>query len=392
MSNPARFDQLIGGIYDAALDSALWPAFMDRLAASLNASLGMLWMHDFSSGSVNLEHGGGNVSAVTGLDSVALAQFTNYYAARNVWLPNASQLAEGSITVSSVLYPDALLKRTEFYSDFLRQQDLFYAVGSSIIKQGSRDVKMSFVRSERAGRYRDDELNLVRQLMPHLRNAVVLHRELHRLKVLSASAMAALEMVPLGVILLTSSGLLLHANRRAHELLTRTATLRFGAGGAIHAASAAASTVLQRLIHDAVQTGVGKGRAHGGALRLVGASGRELQMLVTPLLAASSPFGGEAVAAIFCSDPAAVVSVLSRTLETLYRMTPAEAHLTEALVNGQSLKQYAEVKCVSMNTVRTQLKAAAAKTDAKRQADLVRIVLTGPAVFDTGFPLVQRKL
>jgi len=340
VSNPAKLDQLISGIYDAALDSARWPAFMKSLASSLNAGFGMLWMHDFNNGSVNLEHNGGNVSSVIGLDSAALAQYTNYYAAPNVnpWLPNASQLAEGSITVSSVLYPDALLKRTEFYSDFLRQQDLFYGVGSSIIKQGTRDVKMSFVRSERAGRYDDAELHLVRQLMPHLRNAVVLHRELYRLKLLSASAMAALEMVPVGVILLTSSGLLLHANRRAQELIARTAALRFGSAGTLHAASTAASAALQRLIHDAVQTGAGKGRAHGGALRLVSANGRGLQVLVTPLPVGSSPFGGEAMAAIFCSDPDAVIGAFSRTLETMYRMTPAEAQLTEALVNGQSCR------------------------------------------------------
>lgn len=382
MNDPAKISQLISSIYDAALDSARWPVFMDSLASSLNASFGMLWMHDFSNGSISLEISGGNVSAVTGLASAALAQYTNYYAGRNVWLPNASQLAEGSITVSSALYPDALLKNTEFYSDFLRQQDLFYAVGSSIVKQGTRDVKMSFVRSERVGRYNDAELQLVRQLMPHLKNAVVLHRELYRLQLMSASAMAALEMVPVGVILLTSSGLLLHANRRTHALVTRTGALRFGSAGTLHAASTTATASLQRLIHDAVQTGAGRGLAHGGALRLVGTSGRELQVLVTPLPVGSSPFGEDAMAAIFCSDPDAVVGVLSRTLEIMYRMTPAEAQLTEALVNGQSLKQYAEARCVTMNTVRTQLKAAAAKTGAKRQADLVRIVLTGPAILN----------
>ena len=61
-------------------------------------------------------------------------------------------------------------------------------------------------------------------------------------------------------------------------------------------------------------------------------------------------------------------------------MTPAEAALTEALVSGHSLQEFAELRSTSMHTVRTQLKAAAAKAGAKRQADLVRIVLTGPAV------------
>jgi DNA-binding CsgD family transcriptional regulator len=35
-----------------------------------------------------------------------------------------------------------------------------------------------------------------------------------------------------------------------------------------------------------------------------------------------------------------------------------------------------------VNTVRTQLKSILAKTGATRQADLVRMVLTGPAIFN----------
>lgn len=90
------------------------------------------------------------------------------------------------------------------------------------------------------------------------------------------------------------------------------------------------------------------------------------------------------MAAIICSDPEAGVGMLSHRLEAMYRMSPAEAQLAEALVNGLSLKQYAEARHTTMNTVRTQLKAAAAKIGARRQADLVRIVLTGPAIFDQG--------
>lgn len=381
MHDPAN---LVSHIYDAALDSSRWPSFMERLASSLNAGIGMLWLHDFAAARYSFDSNGGNISTVTGLDPTTQAEFAAYYGARNVWVPNASQLAEGSITVSSVLYPDALLKRTEWYDGFLRKCDLFYAVGSSIVKQEKRDVKMSFVRSERAGRFNDAELHLVRQLMPHLRNAVLLHRKLYRLNALAASAMAALEMVPMGIFLLTSSGLLMHANRRAHELANTTAALRIESAGAFQASTLAATASLQRLIHDAVSTGIGKSLSHGGALSLTGHNGRKLHLIVTPLPINPSPFGEDAAAAIFCTDPDATAGVVARQLESMFGMTPAEARLTEALVNGQSLQQYAEARRVTMNTVRTQLKAATAKTGAKRQAELVRIVLTGPAILGIG--------
>ena len=371
---------LVSRIYDAALDSSRWPSFMERLATSLNAGIGMLWLHDFEAARYSFDSDGGNLSTVTGLDATTLADFSAYYGARNVWVPNASKLAEGSVTISSVLYPDALLKRTEWYDGFLRKSDLFYAVGSSIVKEDKRDFKMSFVRSERAGRYDDAELHRVRQLLPHLRNAVLLHRHLYRLKALAASAMAALDLVPMGIVLLMKSGLLLHANRRAHELVATTAALRFESAGTLQAASPASSSALQRLIREAVGTATGKGLSHGGALRLRGRDGRRLHLIVTPLPLEPSPFGEGAAAALFCSDPDSLAAAVARQLEGMFGMTPAEARLTEALVHGQSLQQYADERCLSMSTVRTQLKAATAKTGTRRQADLVRIVLTGPAI------------
>ena len=126
------------------------------------------------------------------------------------------------------------------------------------------------------------------------------------------------------------------------------------------------------------------GLTRGGAIRLTGVGGRELHLLVTPLPGGFSPLGDEAPAVIFCSDPQASIALLSGRLETLYGMTPAEARLTEGLVSGQSLSEYADTRNVSINTVRSQLKAAAAKAGAKRQADLVRIVLTGPTILNSG--------
>ena len=379
MSHPAKLEQLVSGIYSAGVDSTRWPAFMANLASELNAGFGNLWLHDFSEGGSACDQPG-DVSAVAGLDAASIEGYRSHYAGLNVWLPNARDLAEGSITVSSALYPDRLLADTEFHDGFLRPNDLFYALGSSIVKQGTRDVKMSFVRSKRAGSYSGEELQLVQRLMPHLKNAVVLHRELSRSKLLAASALAALELAPVGVILLTNSGLLLHANSRAHDLCTWSGALRFK-DGALHAASPAATSQLQHLIRDAVRTGAGRGVGAGGALQLTGPAGRRLHALVSPLPVDSTVAGGNAMAAIFCSDPDAGIGALSQRLEVTYRMTRAEALLTQALVNGQSLQEYAQSRSTTMNTVRTQLKMAAGKAGARTQADLIRIVLTGPAIF-----------
>lgn len=379
MDDTVKNSRLIQHVYDAALDPAAWAAFMRDMSSSLDAGFGLLWMQDFSDGTSAFEMSARNVSCMTGLDAAAIDQYKNYYAARNVWLPHASGLAEGSVTVSSALYSDELLKRTEFHGDFLRRHDLFYAVGSSIVKEGTRDVKMSFVRSERAGRFEDASLRRMQQMIPHIRNAVVLHRKLSGLKILADTAMAALELIPVGILLLTADGLLLHANQHAHRLVARTAALGIVSGGVIHTDSIRCNARLQQLIRDAVQTGLGQSAGHGGSMRLIGRGG-ELNLRVTPLPTSTLPFGENVVAAIFCSAPDSVIGLLSVALQGIYLMTPAEAHLTELLINGKSLAQVALARSVSIHTVRSQLKSVMIRTGAKTQADLVRIVLTGPVI------------
>lgn len=380
--DPVRVGALIGSVYEAALDATRWPAFLERLASSLDAGGGMIWMHDFRNSSADLQGHGSDVSATVRMGESALASYASHYSGCNVWAANEAVLAEGATVTSSMLYPDRLLERTEFCNDWLGPQNLFYALGGAVIKQDTRSVKLSFMRSKRAGEYSADEFRLMEELMPHLQRAVELHRRLYKINALSASAMAVLDMLPWGVVLLNSTGTVLHANRGAHRLSRETAAISFGERGAVCGATASATATIDAVINSVVQTGLRNGTSPGGALRLKGAKGSELQILVSPLPGWVSPFGEQAAGAIFLNDPHAKAGRLVNALQVMYRMTPAEAKLTESLVNGHSLKAYAEKQCRTINTVRSQLRSATTKVGAKRQADLVRIVLTGPIMVD----------
>ena len=66
-------------------------------------------------------------------------------------------------------------------------------------------------------------------------------------------------------------------------------------------------------------------------------------------------------------------------LAKMFGLTPAEARLTGALVTGSTVEQYAQHRGVSVGTVRVQLKQVQAKTGARRQSELVRLVLSSAA-------------
>ena len=372
----------MGSIYAAGLDSTRWPTVLNQVSGEVGAAAGTIWMHDFRNSGASFETGGKNVSAYVGFDENTLVSYADHFSGINVWAANEEKLAAGSAVTSSILYPDSKLKHTEFYADWLRQQDLFYALGAVVEKQESCAVKLSFLRSERAGVYQAHELNVMRQLMPHLQTAVAMHRQMYRLEALAASTRGVLDLIRFGVILLTDNGTLMYANHSARSIATMTGALRFGPGGVIEAASVGATAKLQNLIRTSALTGAGKGLFSGGAMRLPTRDHRELQVFVAPMPSHATPFGESVSAAIFCNGPDAAVGGLVPSLQAIYQMTLAEASLTEALVNGQSLREFAEQRSTTLNTVRTQLKAATAKAGAKRQVDLVRMILTGPAILN----------
>lgn len=371
---------LIGSIYEAALDSTRWNDFLVQFSARLNSSAALIWGNDFSDRSVDIHGNSGSISTYHGFDPAAMETFAAYYCQRNVWTEDPLLHKEGFVVTSSGLYPDADLKHTEYYNDWLRPQDLFYSSAAIVSKRDDRSLNVTLVRSQNAGTYTPNELKVINSLMPHLQAAFALHRRLHRLEALNHATTGALEASPFGVILLDERTHILHANSLAQRLAKQSGLLRFGNNNSLHAVSYSDNATLQHCLHGAVMTGKNRSGGSGGALRLKGSGDSHLDLVTVPLPGWASPFGEHSAAAVFISNPKTTISSLSDRLKSLYGMTPAEAKLTEALVRGLTPQEYAERQQLSLHTVRAQFKTAASKAGTNRQADLVRIVLTGPAV------------
>ena len=74
----------------------------------------------------------------------------------------------------------------------------------------------------------------------------------------------------------------------------------------------------------------------------------------------------------------------ARQLMELFELSPAEARLTRALCQGDSLEAYALDQGVKLPTLRSQLRAVFAKTGTDRQASLLRLISGIPVLRDIG--------
>ena len=83
----------------------------------------------------------------------------------------------------------------------------------------------------------------------------------------------------------------------------------------------------------------------------------------------------ESYLAVICLDPDCPAQIDPTWLRGAYNITSTESEVANALLSGHTPRDIAAARGVSLETVRTHLKHLYAKTDTRRQADLVRVLL-----------------
>ena len=67
-------------------------------------------------------------------------------------------------------------------------------------------------------------------------------------------------------------------------------------------------------------------------------------------------------------------------LMKLFKLSPAEARFVRALAHGERIDDYANHEVLKRSTVKSHLLSAMAKMGTNSQKDIVRLVVTRPAV------------
>lgn len=186
----------------------------------------------------------------------------------------------------------------------------------------------------------------------------------------------ALDRMQQGTLLVGGDGRIFFANRHARDLLSAGDGLHAAIDG-LRAETSEQTQTLRRLIGEAA-------RPEG----LDGASGlmavqrripqRPLAVMVascharTRLAAAVRP---HRAVLVFVTDPDRAPAMRSELLRQLYRLTRMEAEVALAVLRGEGLKAIADSFGVSISTARTHLQNVFDKTETRRQAELVYLLL-----------------
>ena len=211
----------------------------------------------------------------------------------------------------------------------------------------------------------------LQRLLPHLRRTLTLQRRLADSHWERRLYQDALESIDLAVMVVARGGAVRWSNAVAQALLLDQRLLRLR-HGKIRFAAAADHAAFGRAL-DAACADRG---AQADLLRFDGPDGVHLLVQVRPFRAATASTPPVAVvhARRYLSEPLPLQSKLAR----LYGLTPAEARVAEAIVNGDSLPEFCSKARITINTGKTLRKRAFAKFGCHSQGRLMQELLANP--------------
>lgn len=377
MANGKLLD-VIGKIYEASYDPSVWSevlADITKLTASKSSAL-LYIDHMRPEANCHFSHA---------VPMRALQAYADYYHKLDPFFELSAQAVPmGKACADHQLVPDRReLERLcgAFFTGYMKPHDHWHIAGAMIFRDEHRQAAITLQRRRSQGPWSEEELRQLDLLAPHFQRSFRIHGEFTRLRIQEAAAYAAMDRMIVGVVLIDLQQYAVYRNPMARSILSNhpaieerngkiCATLRQEAGRFSEALWRA--TVADPHELRSITTAMGLHHPN---------SEWPLPVLITPIQQGKvwgPHYVNQRGAAIFLSDTECSHPIAADALQAAYSLTAREAEIAVAISNGYTIDELASAQKVSYHTVRVQLKSVFKKLRVSRQADLVRILLTGP--------------
>jgi DNA-binding CsgD family transcriptional regulator len=371
VSDPSNHElsQVIGKIYDCALDPSLWAQALSDIRQFLNAQTCALALLDTQRMEMKFQYR-------VGSEPEWIVRQVEHYPEINEFvdhhLDNGLSIDE-PLVVSRLMSP-AQMTASPYWSTHVRRQGLIDIAQINILRSPTRLAMLAIGRHERQGEYLDRDIDLIRLLIPHVRRAVTISNVLDMQTIEKTRVTEALDALNLGVILADEDGHVLHANASARGMAEPNGPLKVTPAGDLRIDSKANAEIRSALKQSA-RNEAGLGKA-GLSVRLSGGEQMPVIAHVLPLSGSDmrSRLKNSATAAIFIGSAVDEVQC-ANTVRTTFDLTAAESKVLGHILAGRTLTETASELGVAPTTARTHLNSIFGKTGVSRQSDLIRMAM-----------------
>ncbi len=362
---------LIETIYAAVQQPELWHLVMDGIAEAVHGeSTTMFAMLPRE-----------QLFSMARTDPAAMQQYVSHYASVNVISHHCdATFPDGTVRYGHLAMPSREFERTEFYNDFFRPNNMHHTFGIKVPLGDLPPAYMSCQRPKTAEAFAEREGLVYEMLMPHLQRALMLYVQFTQTQSKVLGLESALDSLGHAVFGLDRAGRVILSNRRAEAIVQSAAAIRLDRGRLV-SVFPEQNRRLQKCLSDAVAVGAGMGLSPGSSLLLNSKSHNSpLRIAATPFISALPGNSAQLAALVFVSDPASSPQSRGAILTALYALTPMETRVADLLLTGMEVREVANSLSISVETARFHTKRVLTKTGTRRQAELMRLMLSLPTI------------
>ena len=376
-----RFDSdvalsLAAHLYDCSVEPDHWPRALQGLVSAFECSGGALLQATLQEPPMVLRE--------TYVGVRPTPELLARYRARHAEDPRTTFTSgrAGRAWATNLELSDQAMRASALYMEVLQPAGIEHALVLCERLDDHVTATLSLTRDAGAPPFTHAEVRALQSLHPHLLRALRTQHRLGESEGLGRDLRDALQRLPVGVIIVDPSSRVRFVSEAAERIVAARDGLSL-IEGVLVAAAPDRDAQLQRILQLALRAARAGDPQTEDTVVLPRPSGaRPYEVVVTSLRADRLAIWPEEPSAmVLLHDPAATGTLPWELVQRLYGLSPAEAKLSVALAGGWAIKDYAEHTSISVETARSQLKAAMAKTRTHRQAELIRRLLTGPAAY-----------
>lgn len=376
-SRPIRQDdalsRFIGDIYNAALDSALWPEVLAASAGYVGGQAAALVSKDTAGAVCTVHH-------QFGFDSGHVQLYRDEFWRMDPLAVSAFFPIEQPTTVKDYV-PHDEFREGRFYREWGQPQGWIDAASVVLERSPTSSSAIIVARHETRGLVDHEMSTRMGLIGPHIRRAVEISKLVDLGQAEAATFADVFDGLSAGVFLVDAGARIVHANVAGRAILAAEDPL-YSVRGRLVVSDPAIDRTLRAALAAVAKSDPEVG---DGAIALpLFSEGSELSedgerhvAHVLPLTSGTGPragIAGTAVAALFVHKATMDRPSLPENVARHYKLTPTELRVLLGIVEVGGAPEVADALGIADNTVKTHLGRVYQKTGTRRQADLVKLV------------------
>ena len=361
------FDVLIGAIYDCAANPELWPDALSLIRDAVDGAYALVGFVDTS----EMMYGKPPfaVRRNSAWDEERLLQLEAILSS----IPEGGGMFDTGVDVAWTQLTrsdEAEFQTSDFYKYWAQPQGLRDTINTPYLHRANMTGMLSIPSYATREPYGEAEIRLIERLTPHVRRAMMINDLTDKGKLAMTLYRQVLDALSVAVFVVGLGRRLVFTNASGESMLSQGHALNLPQGTLQAKRIAGHSSALDEAIDRALKGDVAIGIS-GIGVPLISDDGERLAAYVLPISGKDVRGAiGLGHCAVFVARRGEQQPMALEILRTMFDLTVMEARVALMVAKGDGPQDIADTLKLSVNTIRTHLQHAFAKTRTSDQREL----------------------